>query len=198
MYFLINQSLKSRKKCTLILFLHILTQKLHWNSAGINKDSNSTVAHCDFSIIFLSRRIVQQGEEGGISPHQKNLGCCSMSRSTCFYSNMLTLTSYISNQLYFKCAAKTDITEWTLLYTSCAERNWKLKHKLIPCREASINNINISLEKWGRGGILKICSNQFAKSTGIQDDLSRFCNNAFRLISFYSFWCLSMSVNSFQ
>jgi len=42
LYFLINQSLKSRKKCTLILFLHILTQKLHWKSAGINKDSNST------------------------------------------------------------------------------------------------------------------------------------------------------------
>ena len=46
MYFLINKSLKSRKKCTLILFLHILTQKLHWKSAGINKESNSTVDHC--------------------------------------------------------------------------------------------------------------------------------------------------------
>jgi hypothetical protein len=38
-----KQITEIKKKCTLILFLHILTQKLHWKSAGINKDSNSTL-----------------------------------------------------------------------------------------------------------------------------------------------------------
>ena len=83
--------------------------------------------------------------------------------------------------------------------TSCAKRKWKLKYNLIPCREASINNISISLEKWGRGGILRICSNQFAKSTGIQDDFSRLCNNVhfvwFLSILFESFQFLSILVN---
>ena len=159
-----------------------------------------------FSIIFLSRRIVQfWGDQGlalprprgkkGFSPHQKYLCCCSMSRSTCFFSKMLTSftqITHISNQLYFQCAAQTDKTEWTLLYTSCAERKWKLKHKLIPCREASINNISISLEKWGWEGILRICSNQFAKSTGIQDDFSRLCNNV------HFVWFLSNLFEFFQ
>ena len=126
-----------------------------------------------------------------------------MSRSTCFFSKMLTSftqITHISNQLYFQCAAQTDKTEWTLLYTSCAERKWKLKHKLIPCREASINNIIISFnsEELGRGGILRICSNQFAKSTGIQDDFSRLCKNVhliwFLLLMPFDF-CQFLSIN---
>ena len=108
------------------------------------------------------------------------------------------LRFHISNQLYFERAAQTDITKRTLLYTSCAERKWKLKHKLIPCREASINNISISLEKWGREGILRICSNQFAKSTGIQDDFSRLFNNVhfvwFLLLMPFDF-CQFLSIN---
>ena len=43
--FLINKSLKPRKNNTLVLILHILTQKLHWKPAGINKDSNFIVKH---------------------------------------------------------------------------------------------------------------------------------------------------------
>ena len=43
--FLINKSLKPRKNNTLVLILHILTQKLHWKPAGINKDSNLIVEH---------------------------------------------------------------------------------------------------------------------------------------------------------
>ena len=38
--------MKSRKNCTLILFLHISTQKLHWNPAGIYKDSNLIIKRC--------------------------------------------------------------------------------------------------------------------------------------------------------
>ena len=40
-----------------IQFLYILTQKLHWKSAGINKDSNSNVDHCVGSINYVTRKI---------------------------------------------------------------------------------------------------------------------------------------------
>ena len=46
--FLINKSLKPRKNNTLVLILHILTQKLHWKPAGINKDLNLIVEHSNF------------------------------------------------------------------------------------------------------------------------------------------------------
>ena len=40
-----NKSWKSRKNNTLMLILHILTQKLHWKCAGINKHSYSILEH---------------------------------------------------------------------------------------------------------------------------------------------------------
>ena len=45
--YLENKSWKSRKNNTLMLILDILTQKLHWKSAGINKHSYSILEHCD-------------------------------------------------------------------------------------------------------------------------------------------------------
>ena len=45
--FLINKLLKTRKNNTLVLILHVLTQKLHLKPARINKDSNLIVEHCD-------------------------------------------------------------------------------------------------------------------------------------------------------
>ena len=44
-------------KLALVLHLHVLTQKLHWKSAGINKDSNSTVAHCEFASGYVMGKI---------------------------------------------------------------------------------------------------------------------------------------------
>ena len=41
-----EQSLKPRKNGTIVLILHIPTQKLHWKTAGIKRLSNSVIEHC--------------------------------------------------------------------------------------------------------------------------------------------------------
>ena len=56
--------MKSRKNCTLILFLLIGTQKLHWKSAGINKESNSTVDHCVHCLVAGTNFFSKSGHWG--------------------------------------------------------------------------------------------------------------------------------------
>ena len=49
--------MKSRKNCTLTLFLHIGTQKVQQKSANNKKDSKWTVGHCGLSLVTHVKKL---------------------------------------------------------------------------------------------------------------------------------------------